>query len=359
MKHDFVSAYNARNWADIFKVKFPIKEVNCNNLPDKFEGFYHYTTLSASEKILSLNEEKSNFAVNKNNFITLHASHFLFLNDGEELLDGLRNIVDEMKKKREKLEICEPVIDSSIIKRLKYYEEQFESICPENIFTAPNHFIICFCTRGNLLTQWEWYGKECGIAIEFDLLNCEYDGIYKFAEGNPNKPHSTQPYQVVYKNEKKQQAIKRLMKIKLTSPKDVDSFAMKSIATASFMKHAGFEDEHEMRLMFSPLFHQSRETPRDSLSRIKYHEAAGIIKPYIDVNVKHKNKNALPIKSITVGPGHNQNLVFNAIMKLIQTRYAESSELTFKFKNHPSVDFCKYTTIGGIEIRCSTIPFRS
>ncbi len=366
---DFLTAYTTDNWQYLLQ-KFPIKPIAEKTCPQDFEGFYHYTTISSCEKLLTLSDENEKLARNKNTYATLFASHFLFLNDGQELLDGLERIIRQVKSKQSELEgnikqkkDDDPQKDNYklILKRLIKHIEAFESIRPDSIAYAPNHFILCFCMKGNLLSQWEWYGKECGIAIEYDLFNCEYDGIYQFKCKNPNLPYKTIPYPVKYKDDDKNKIASKLAETMLSNETDVDYLAMRCMVAASLMKHEGFKNELEMRLIFSPLYFPTQETFIDSLSSINYREANGVIKPYMKIHIKHKDDGKLPIKSVTVGPGHNQQLVYNAVIKMIQTRFHAGSCKGLSIsenKEHYKIDFCEYRVVNGIEVRRSTIPFR-
>ena|GEM_PF-6508040 len=356
---DFLTAYNNSEWEEAFGSCFPVPKIT-DKSPMKLRNFYHYTTLSnCINNMLILHPEKCSLAKNKNNYIELWASHFLYLNDGEELHDGLKKLFGCIAYKRKEIENSDNAEKAKMIADIDNFVKQLEQIKPENISNAPNHFILCFCTNGNLLSQWKWYGRDGGIAIEFDLLNCVYDGVYSFGDLNNNEPYKTNPYAVIYDDKKKDKCINKLMNIKLHTSTDVYYWAIRYIAAASLMKHQGFEEEHEVRLIFSPLYSQY-ESISDSISRIKYRENDGVIKPYMKIQVKHKEENRTPINSVTVGPGKNQQLVFNALIKLIQSRFPPKDDdySIPEVKDHEIVPFCRYTEIGGIQVRYSTIPLR-
>lgn len=343
--------YNNIQWDHLFN-NFPILPCKLKN----DQGFFHYTSLSNALNILNLQAEDNKLANNKNNYISLFASHFLFLNDSAELFDGLKSIIDILKEKY--LSIKDSADNAEDIKTiLGDYINRYQNIKPNQIINAPNHFIICFCLEGNLLSQWEYYGKECGIAIEFDLNKCLYDGLTSFIAGKPNEPINIAPRKIIYTDKGKDNILNKLRNYEITNVYQAISLAIQSIAIASYMKHPCFYAEKEVRLLFSPLYFTGHELITDAFKLIDYREANGVIKPYMKIHIKHKSKNKSPIKSITVGPGHNQKLVYNAIIKLIQSKF-ESNNKMIPSSYFLTDKFLEITEIGDIKVRRSTIPFR-
>ena len=359
MNNYFSPAYESTNWDTIFNndnITLPLTPPTIK----KDSGYYHYTTLSAAEKILNLNLEsddkigkgKTPKHSNQNSYITLYASHFLFLNDGEELFQGIEKIKPIFKKKLQ----TGQALPENVKTALNNYKDAISNLKPNNIENAPNHFILCFCSDGNLLSQWEWYGKNCGIAIEFDLNNCVIEGFSVRKEKMQIVPNKINVYEIMYTDEQKKIAIDKLQKYDVSSRIKADRFAMLSLAVASHMKHPGFINEKEIRLLLAPLY-QEGLSYNDALRQIKYREIDGILKPYMEVHIKHKESKKSPIKSVTVGPGHNQSLVYSAVQKLVQTRFANNTKNIEPPQKNKTM-FYEYTKIGDIEVRRSTIPFR-
>lgn len=348
------ATYESGNWDTMFNLKnSPLQRAN----PKSPKGFFHYTTLSAAEKILKPNEEKDEKLengefrhINPNKYITLLASHFLFLNDEEELFQGINEIKEVFNNV-----MCRSLPDE-VKSRIKEYSSILNSLKPNCIENAPNFFILCFCSEGNLLTQWEWYGKDCGIAIEFDLKNCLLEGNIASRNNASIYPCPASPHKIMYTDKEKYNAKEKLSKFSISEEIDVEYFSMLSLISAAHMKHISFKNEKEMRLLLAPLYINGVNSSR-ALSLINYRETNGIIKPYIEVHLKHKKVDKYPIKSVTVGPGYNQTLVYNAIQKLIHTRFAP--EVEYIENSQLSNDkLYEYTKIGGIEVRRSLIPFR-
>lgn len=359
MSKPFLSTYECGSWDKMF---LRADEDILFSKSGSSKGFFHYTSLSAAEKILNLNKESreklkgfDDFVHdNQNDYITLLASHFLFLNDGEELFQGIEiinSVYDEIiaNSKNNK-------VPRRAVKRLKSYKSMINSLKPNCLENAPNFFIICFCSEGNLLTQWEWYGKDCGIAIEFDLGNCGFEGNISSPENESVFPAPANVHKIAYTPKDKEAMKNSLKNFLISNEYDADYFALLSLITAAHMKHAAFKSEKERRLLVAPLYKNGVNSNK-ALSLIKYRETNGIIKPYMEIHLKHNDPQKHPIKSVTVGPGPNQALVYSAIQKLIHSRFAPQIEHI----NEPRLSKSKlyeYTEIGGIEVRRSTIPFR-
>lgn len=348
-------AYNNSQWMSTFNDDFPINPCKLG----RNEGFYHYTSLNNALKILNQLPENNDFAEDKNKYISLFASHFLFLNDAAELLDGLDSVLSVLENKFNSLnESNDDIIEAKNV--LGEYLELFRGIRPNQIHNAPNHFIICFCRDGNYLPQWEYYGKDCGIAIEFDLYNCEYDGLTSFCKEKPNLTIPVTPRKILYKENEKKNIIDKLNSFTINDVEDAVLFAIRSIAVASFMKHPAFSEEKEVRLLFSPLFFTGIDSYADTFNLTNFRESNGIIKPYMEIHIKNKvirKTNKTPIKSVTVGPGNNQKLVYNGIIRLIQAKFENNFLSIPKSYELPQKNL-EVTKIGNIEVRRSTIPFR-
>ncbi|MCL2146355.1 MAG: DUF2971 domain-containing protein [Synergistaceae bacterium] len=370
MISEYVSILQHEIWHKTYGEDLPLEKASPNANHGE-SGFFHYTSLSNALKILELKKEDDKDKVERYNakFISLWASHFLFLNDTQELADGLKIACENITAKKDS-----GGANDRAKEWLLQYLDYFSSIGPnDNIYNAPNSFILCFCLKGNILSQWMRYGKESGIAIEFDLDNCQYEGF------SPPRPKHTRPGEpapsigyyedrmeviprrILYADDDKTRYIKKITQKAINRNNDaVHILAMQALAAASFMKHPGFEDESEVRLLFSPNYYPEH-TAMDAAKLIQYRETDGILKPYMDIHIKHNDSDKKIIKSITVGPGLNQTLVLNAIIKLVQTRFTGSIDPVQKFNDWDVEEeqYYKHTMIGDIEVRCSTLPYRS
>jgi len=325
-------------------------------------NYFHYTNLIACQRILSSKD-----------CISLYASHFLFLNDSAELFDGLKFALNGLKRKIDSISS-----GGDLFEKLKQYHENMSSLIESTkddknlapLAHAPNHFITCFCSKGNLLNQWARYGGECGVSIEFDLNQCRYEGFMIARENLYGGDKTIVPvhdlpinaYDIIYKNVDKEGIVEKIMNHEFSGISDAglqaESLAMGALATASFMKHNSFIDEHECRLLFPLVYMASELEAENAIEKLmKYRVVDGVLKPFIKILIKHKDPNELPIKSVTVGPGRNQYLVFNAMIKLIHSTYAPDIGSISDTSTIDSEDY-KYVKVGNIEVRRSTIPFR-
>lgn len=340
-------------WHKCF-TNFPLKRAKAN--------FYHYTSGAYAMDLLNFHCSPGDDGDSK--YLTLWASHFLFLNDKQELKDGLdklRNVLEQIPED----------IDPHIKSKIDAYRDNL--FPPDDAlfeYNAPNHFILCFCENGNLLSQWKYYGKESGVSIEFDLTNCVFKGF--FSDANPDYT-KREAYSIDYDdNQSKPQKFRNILygPNDTNLPKgdhDVYGRIIHAVALASFMKDKSFSEERESRLLFAPVYYplaKPQENPNVLLKKINYRFIAGRIKPYIEIRIKHKdyksNPDALPIKSITIGPGNNQNLLFNALLKYFHTKYPQTGYNNMKLQDDSEIGYqrCKCVTINGIKVRLSDIPFR-
>lgn len=318
-------------------------------IPLSNTSFFHYTSLSGCLNMLSAQKDE------ECSYLSIWASHFLFLNDSEEYRDGLNIVVDALT------EYIDSINDENhieIIEVCKKYRETFFQI--PHIFSNeyPGHYTISFCNQGNLLSQWKYYGKESGIAIEYDLHNCEFSGYTTWAE-NVWSEHPV--YDIIYDKDRKKKVIKEAIKSLETIKTDFEYNAvgvLKQIcAIISFMKSDLFREEAESRLLFAPVFDDDVPVSHsnDPMNLVKYREVDGKIKPYLTIKLRHKTNDCLPVKSLTVGPGRNQNLIFNALIMFLQSNFP-IGEVNMTVQQ--DADGCDYVVINGVKLRTSNIPFR-
>lgn len=103
-----------------------------------------------------------------------------------------------------------------------------------------------------------------------------------------------------------------------------DSLETKWVEIGTYVKHYDFYQEQEYRIAF--------ETENWEPFRIGYRLDKHILKPYLDVECM----NGWPITMIMVGPGFNQQVVYNSIKFYLNHEEIKSSALhgIEKWKNH-------------------------
>lgn len=187
----------------------------------------------------------------------------------------------------------------------------------ERLLTFPNEeeqdlYMICFCTKRDLLSQWREYGRS-GVCLGFDLSGEEYYTILSNSQTEKlNKENhqfeSFEKYAIpkhaghkececvylyarilrVFYVGKKYKSIKK--KYKLINERLVDRELPKDKYLhymIPYIKHKGFKEENEARLIFNL-------EPENTEYQINYLEEGGIKKPYIKVEfgeIKQKREN--------------------------------------------------------------------
>lgn len=326
------------HYKDSFKAFKPQKAVHYCNLDTFFKIINPYV----SGKTL---ERSDNGTKYKAKYVTFFATDLKFLNDREEYKIG-KNYVESVAGDLEK------------------------SADSEELFVA------CFCSDTDNLTQWKYYGKEagCGLAVEFDTENvflnycdiCECGQRKKEAdvadveiekESYP-KRHDIlfMPFNVHYFNRKscasKDEQKKAEQIINKLLPKEhlLNSVTEQTakLGIIPYIKHKAFEDERESRIILYNCQHGKK-----LCSSIKYRPGK-VIKPFVEMCMFYGNNKAatsIPIKSITIGPDRDQDLLFSSIYHFV--------EQDVKLKGINLEGKHSIVTSDGITITKSTTPFRS
>lgn len=307
--------------------------------------YYHYTSL----------ENCLNLLKHHNGIFELWASHLSYLNDKEEHVNGLK-LID---RKVEDLLLSKGDDLSDWIER---YKEKQNTMLNEI-------FILCFCSKRSLLSQWKYYGKNSGIAIQYNLDNCEYAGYIEDEDEHAKDlflPNFAQ--KVIYDNMDKQRIIDSFIRENIYSiyegPDDKISKYRRIIrnmdilySLAPLFKHDAFAEENESRLLFRPLYVEDARGIKDARDLVNYRVSNNKVIPYLKVKVRGKeegSKRNPVILSLTVGPGENQDLIFDALKHFVRNKFP-SSENHFEPINRKDYSYIK---VNGIEIRKASIPFR-
>lgn len=106
--------------------------------------FYHYTNASGLLGIFESNK--------------LWATHFRFLNDSSEFEYGMEIIFDTLNEYLE----MKSIVKEDKNRIIEVFKLQ------ESLFNHNTAYITCFCTDGDLLSQWRGYAGGSGYAIGFD-----------------------------------------------------------------------------------------------------------------------------------------------------------------------------------------------
>lgn len=342
---DISRGYSGRDYVDI------INAFNNSSKIIKNSGTaFHYTSFENCIKMLKSPNEKEFF-------LELFASHFNYMNDTKEFFEGLTSIISLLENDSfSNIEIQNTV--SEFINIFNDYDKIRHS-------SIPPHYIISFNTSCNNLAQWKYYGKNCGISIEYDLNNCVYSN---FNLENMYSEHES--FFVIYKQIDQIAELKRILNelhsldhSQDETNKDIHAqdILLRACAAASFMKNKHYQEEQEIRLLFAPYYSDSSENSSEYnlnklMEKIEYRPRGNeYIIPYMKIRLRHRNKSEYPIKSLTVGPGQNQNLIYNSLIMFVQSNYSNGNSL---IKNLPDEFDCSCIEVNGIKVRKSLIPFR-
>lgn len=302
------------------------------------ETAYHYTSFSNCVSMLKLGEPECQA-------YELWATHYHFMNDTSEIIGGIQKA-----EKKAKNNIKDKRLRRLTLRILRKIKE-CKLLLP--------HFIVCFHEEPNNLAQWKYYGKNCGVSIEYDLPNLIYSGYFsnKFCD-------FFIPRKVVYGNaidKEVEDDLKSIGKISPPEESQVSKIIYRILLKLTFSKNKHFEAEKEVRLMFSPTYSSDslrsyKDIENECQRKIHYRSDDGFIKPYIKIRLKHKTEGFSPIKSITVGPGHNQEYIYQSLIMSIQSKFQTSKPSVYF--NSPVDNEYEVTTVNGIEVRRSLVPFR-
>ena len=334
----------------------------------KTNEYYHYTDLNGLLGIFGSYID-SDYEKVKN--CTMRASHLRFLNDSQEYVEGkncYNKYTQDYNQCIKDYKALKGYIDpddnkqSQISKKLSLLNKK------NSINTTPretecnnedekgdeNIYSISFCGEGDLLSQWKYYGKNSGIAIKFNFKDAKcFIGESQASENGCEK---------IEENDKTPTSYKVCpLKIAYSEVEKLVLFAMSCLQPSNngttmvaggpnqdilipFCKNEAFKEERESRLVFAP----------DNV-KCKYVVSEGKIKPYIPITFLAKEGTSI-VESITVGPGENQNLVYNALIHIFDSKKFRFQEGSLK-ENTPAKNVT-HLCQNGVIIKKSGIPFR-
>ncbi|MBD5518932.1 MAG: hypothetical protein HDR07_10795 [Lachnospiraceae bacterium] len=257
---------------------------------------YYYTNVETMKHIL---QDANIFATN-----------LIYMNDAEEYFNGLKELRDiiNTKSKQELLN-----------------QERLEWKLNQEVTS----YSISFSTAKDLLSQWSMYAGESGVSLAMEFSGKErYRGYSEDGKRErvsdlsilPRKVHyctKTAMTSVDYKQVKGDiwKAIEENNKSVTLSDIKANAEYIWTEMTP-YVKRYEFSAEEEYRLVFD--WAQLRER-----LQIDYRNDANVLKPYLDIECE----GGWPIQEITVGPGFNQDVVFNSILHFLNHSKIEVPEL--------------------------------
>ncbi len=300
-------------------------------IQETFKELHHYTNLSGVKGILKSNQ--------------LWATHYTALNDQSEI-QLLRDFLTTLMTPRIKAYILEKRNNDGFSfrrqveawggaeKAAREFTAGIVAVVHDALFKRLQHptplsspYIASFCghteedayeQQNGLLSQWRGYGGADGLAIVFnthrlvELLQAEHDRHEYFHFGIFDVIYNTDRAQTDCRLEKLVGIVDRIIKQRIDGKSfEVDDVLEPLQLGAVRLKHRGFKEEHEVRIVACPLTLEQREriektsetelAPRKAIKTLLRRGDRQHI-PYIALF----GETPLPIKRIIVGPGPKQ-----------------------------------------------------
>lgn len=261
---------------------------------------YYYTSTDTMKKILN----------GKN----LYATNLGYVNDAREYVNGLRAIrkVLESDSSCSSYDVDE-VINEEMISQYANREKDI------------NFYSISFCVQNDLLSQWTTYSKESGVSIEMEFDLQKEIVLWMPAAssaGEDDTKIEVKPIKIVYcpvcQGEKENGTCNKEIRKLLGIQAGMSEAELKPKVwwASAFIKQKEFSHEQEYRIAF-------RSMDIAPAPRIDYRTDNHVIKPYLDVRCE----NGWPITSIMIGPGANQDLVYQSVRFFLNTSVISSGRL--------------------------------
>ncbi|GED73319.1 hypothetical protein PFL02_01690 [Pseudomonas fluorescens] len=248
-------------------------------------------------------------------------SDIRFLNDSQEMNDGVKYVVDVLRADVPDFQLDEKFTAAAT----EFLIETFDDHVSKYMDDEPT-FVCSFSEAGNQLSQWRAYGSY---AIEFDrtimeseldLFQCLYDEAEKKA----------------YASEMVHDAIQGLAADLIKSNgvfgSDFMNYSSLLVRTASIFKDESFYEEREVRCAIDVAL---------PTTELKFRCKGGVLIPYVVVNFPLE-----AIKAIHIGPMRDQELAFTSMKALV-------SMITHSFPTESDAP------VPEIQIVMSKIPFRA
>lgn len=239
---------------------------------------YHYTNVGALMNILRTRE--------------LWGTNAAYTNDQTEILHSLlqlRRVVESNLKDRQK----DPAADSML-----QVAEEFATIVEA--------YLVCFCTNGDLLSQWRGYGQLGGYAIGIEsagLAHLIQTGhvmlvpvIYDVVEQDRLMRELIQRWRSVFKDIPAGQDVRQVRRLGAFIFAQVFSFL------AMAFKNPAFGEEQEWRLVYR---RQVILADDGSGLQVSFRDRDGMITPYVRMNAastKDSLTAGFPVRRIVMGP---------------------------------------------------------
>lgn len=343
--------------------------------------FWHYTSIDRIQNIFKDCIKTDSKIIDR---MELYASNIRFMNDKSEYEDGKNNY--------------NKFVEELIINDSDYKSTNLNLMAED----AADAYIVSFCKHCDLLSQWKWYGKNSGISFHFNADIATYS-TFKVYNGDKEIPlqaekeQNTKPLLVHYndKHDYFNQIIDEVL-VYSSGENDKRYLDLLDVLFVPFCKDIGFSEEDESRLVFFVADKIPCPEPYKARFNYVYNKTSdGYVKPALAVSI---NSSSIPdpfniaedytakrtsidkplVDKMIVGPGANQELVFNGLIHIFDAdkfRFVpdkekpEEDDITLDEYSLPegSADYIRcsdnkcrfaYKCTNGLLIMKSTLPFR-
>jgi len=284
--------------------------------PDPVPPLFHYTGAPAIRGILQSG--------------TIWASGAQYMNDWMEvvygydiIMNGLRELVEKRKLAKRSREVFRDVL------RL------MES--PDSPFI--DAYFAAFCEKGNLLSQWRAYAGTQGFAIEFDPLAIKGELTLTTKALARNLRLAKVEYDLARQQQNFRNLIGEIVEtIEHTKvgvnrkelPNTLVEFSRMVLSSwAATVKHPGFAEEQEWRMIFQPLITEEEKylSTSEFVVRLEGPEFVTHVEFIPDEKVLGKRGPKLPIRSIVCGPNVQMRSAKRAIEILLRNNGYDGVEI--------------------------------
>lgn len=257
-------------------------------------GLYHYTTGAG---LLGMMKDYSN----KNPYLTMWATHYMFLNDPTEYIYGETICLDIIDEIENELGVNENDRIKKII-ILDEYQKAIKEVRRTDNYISP--FLISLSRANDSLHMWDMYAsKGNGIAINFSEERLTKSYIH-LKECNYHAKENIDTKLLIkgYYKELSTQAESGADFMEKTKRAHY-IFSLISLFLGIRIKHEAYEMEQEVRI-----------TPTEK-ETILFRERNGLIIPYIEAKIPFNC-----VENIVVGPTADFNRVCESILLLLNSR---------------------------------------
>ena len=230
----------------------------CEESPQKI--YYHYTSLEKMWKILSGEE--------------LWATQAGFSNDNEELLKGIEVIRD-------------------IFKGVSWVDKELIDYSENVSLSMLDSYIICFCEKDDKLSQWRAYCRDGGVSLGFAFDQSHPQYFLSDVDEKKQTPKFCKLYPVYYLTNNTNSGnlnsiTKRDLGHKILSViqnlNDIQSKRQAVLDLIPYIKHAGFCEEEEHRLLIKNPLNYGKPYTEYKLDSVIQYADKSVPSPYVKVN---------------------------------------------------------------------------